>query len=149
MGNLNDLFAYADIDEVSEDAESGHVVIEFWLRETRDQHVVYGSDLDAALEEAREVIQHELTLSDLRREGLTDDDIARLAQDRVEPGEVWNRGYNAGVNDAAMHSTPAQPAFAEPFSIDTTTIMDQHPLIYVVYRPIAIFQERTGQKSGE
>lgn len=158
MVNLTSLLKYADIDLVT--FEEGVYELEFYIFETKDKHTVYGSDVEAVIDEALSKVMHELTLSDLRREGLTDADIDRIVDSRElelefeRADDEWNRGYDAGVSDtvrnqsiaqqalAAATSAPAMAAVGEP--IDAPTVGQQalarYPLMYVIYQPVAIVQ---------
>jgi hypothetical protein len=143
MATLNDLFAFADIDDVTEEDYDGRVELVFTTREPRQNHTVYGSNLDEAVEEARKIVLRELTLYDLRREGLSDEDIDRLANESLA-GEQWARGYEAGVADvakASINQMPTTAAAGEPFGvIDSAAVLSRHPMMSVIYAPVAIIQ---------
>lgn len=162
--SLDELVQYADLDDFTEDEEG--VEITFTMRGSHTRRTVFGRDLGEAMEQAREAVLTELTLADLRAEGLQDEDIVRLVATRVVDAalgeeEVWGRGYEAGVADAARNAILAQQAIAasmqqpamataaEPFTSgdivkvgDPSAILAQHPLISVVYAPVAIVQDR-------
>ena len=161
MTTLNDLFRDADILEVMED--DGGVSLSFWLRETRDQHDAFGPTLDDAVEVASDIVMRDLTLSDLQERGLSDADLDRLSANRFIDAEVeaaWDRGFEAGVMDTVtseraaldairtihaerpITNEPATTAVAEPFgTVDTQAVLNAHPLITVVYAPVAIVQD--------
>jgi len=125
--SLDRLFFHADVDDVTEGDD--HVSLVFTLRDDPDspRHII-GESLDDCLEQAEAIVRHARTFARLRQNGLTDEDIARLA----DSDETWFRGYIAGATDAADEiagrylTTPAasQPMMAaagEP--VDTTTAL--------------------------
>lgn len=118
--SVEGLFGYADVDDITEEDEFTELV--FTLRATGTAHAVKGEDLDDCLEQARLIVKRELTLDDLRKQGLTDADIDRLADTRHqaeidaeqidllqrtvesladEADEAWFRGFIAGARDIA------------------------------------------------
>lgn len=136
---LEDLFYHADIDDVS-DEDDGTTIV-FTLRGTQgtESHIVQGSNLEDALDQAERTVNRANVMRDLHREGLTDADIDRLAASKndqyQEDTEAWYRGFTAGALDAAeliaanalqtaATSAPVMAAAAEP--IDTLqTVLSQ------------------------
>lgn len=190
--SLDELFVFADIDDVSE-AVGGGVILEFTLRSQfgSGRLEVSGETIEEALELARTAVRREIRLNMLKEEGLTMADIDKIiagdeaedaaaraewlsAQERPEEtvdyltdaehaeGAAWDRGYDAARQDVIerLHangidpgvlfgkqpavSEPALAAAAEPFTaldISATELLLQgHPLISVVYMPVALTQ---------
>lgn len=101
LSSLDGLFRYADIDEVTDDHDGSAVYISFTLRNSRRRFSVEGKDLPDALAIAEEITRRDRTLEELRREGLTDEDIDRLSVDVPELlDEAWQRGYAAAMQDS-------------------------------------------------
>jgi hypothetical protein len=118
---LEDLFRYADIDDLCEEEEWTELV--FTIRGTRGEACfrIAGDSLADALDQARLAVNRHHVLEGLRREGLTDEDIARLS----DADDAWERGYTAGATDAAKwvteealaaRSAPALATAGEPLT---------------------------------
>lgn len=175
---LEDIFQHANIEDVYEDPAEENYEITFVMRESKRRYTVAGHTLTEAIESGVRVIDEQLTIDRLRSEGLNDDDISRLSvrtgedsaneaiDQFAEPAQVWNRGYLAGLEDAARTigtavldsarnpialSAAAQPVAGEPvtgtvstrddeFRVDSTAVLEKHPLIKVIYAPVAIVQ---------
>ncbi len=154
MSTLNELFAYADIDDVSQGPE-GTVILEFTTRDETRTHIVEGIDLDEAVELARMSIARDLVVARLHREGLTDADIDRLTDaefDAEVEAQAWDRGYEAAISDVARAEVAAREAIAsvnpamatagEPYealsSVDDGVHLEHMPLLTVIYQPVAI-----------
>jgi hypothetical protein len=187
--SLDELFVFADIDDVSE-APNGEIVLEFTMREQfGGQRITVSEEtIEDALELARTSVRREIRLNMLKEEGLTLDDIDKLlaqeeAQDAVaraeylaaerggiedyfaDTEEIWQRGYDAarldilerldeiGVDPKVVFghgpavSEPVAAAAAEPVEPLQTggveLLMQGHPLISVVYMPVAIAQQHS------
>ena len=122
MFSLERLFYYADIDDVTEEDEFTELV--FTMRGANRPEgvtIIKGENLDDCLDQAERQVLRYLTLESIRREGLTDEDIDRLA----DADDAWQRGYVAGATEAAELVTqralvapavgaPAMAAAAEP-----------------------------------
>jgi hypothetical protein len=111
--SLDALFGYADIDDVTE--EDDRVVLVFTIRGDSDgPQQVSGEDIYDCLDQAATIIRRDRTLSEIRRHGLTDEDVDRLA----DADDSWKRGYAAGAEDAvealvsASIRAQAEPAMA-------------------------------------
>lgn len=165
MHTLNDLFLYADIDDVWETAD-GVVYLEFTTRKDGKRHEIEGIDLAEAVELARKNIARDIAWRRLREEGLREEDIDKIVAEEdaaLEAAEAWDRGYEAGVYDAVYAETkaqeavasvnPAMAAAAEPVDVlpqqfladedlARAASLDNMPLLTVIYRPIAIVRER-------
>ena len=130
---LEELFRHADIDDLTEEDEYTELV--FTMRGSRGEGVnrIAGYNLDDVLDQARLAVNRYLTLEGLRREGLTDADIDRLADDRAE---IWERGYIAGATDSAQviaeqalrapaQSAPVMAAAGEPIASSLDNIISK------------------------
>jgi hypothetical protein len=141
--SLDALFGYADIDDVTE--EDDRVVLVFTIRGDSDgPQQVSGEDIYDCLDQAATIIRRDRTLSEIRRHGLTDEDVDRLA----DADDSWKRGYAAGAEDAvealvsASIRAQAEPAMAmagEPVTLQTETgELDMSGLPQVLERPGAL-----------
>jgi hypothetical protein len=150
---LDELFAWADIEDVYEDPNEGTTELTFVIRDTKERRSVTARDLPLALADAERVVARETLIHELQREGLSVEDIDRLAADRIidhlSADQAWERGYEAGFADAdtgtIAASAPAAAVAAEPFEVGTANgreILDQYPLLTVVYAPVAIVQNQ-------
>lgn len=197
--SLDELFVFADIDDVSEGIK-GDVVLEFTMRQQfgSARLEVHGDTIEEALEHARTDIRREIRLNMLKEEGLTVADIDKIiaqeeaedaaarvaylkAGEREEDGvadhltdaehaeaAAWDRGYDAARQDLlerlnaagidpkvmfnpealfAATSEPAVATAAEPVEAleigGVELLMQGHPLISVVYMPVAITQSQS------
>lgn len=122
---LEQIFVHADLDDLSVDAD-GLVDLDITLRESDEWYRFHGINLEDCLEQATTLIQRAKVVDTLRREGLTDSDIDRLAA----ADEVWTRGYIAGATETAEalaegnlrlppRTAPAMAAAAEPITTST------------------------------
>jgi hypothetical protein len=116
---LEQIFGFADLRDIYRDEHSGAVDFDLVLRASGTHHSLEGVNLEDVLEQATTIVRRESTTARLRREGLSDEDIARLA----DSDETWMRGYVAGATETAealategLRSMPVAAAAAEPVS---------------------------------
>lgn len=95
---LEALFGFANINDVTE-LPDGKIRLDFQLRLTERDHVVHGRNIEECLEHAARIVRRERMLAEIKRHGLTDEDIDRLTGWDYE--EVWQEGYIAGSTDTA------------------------------------------------
>lgn len=130
MFTLEDLFFHADIDDVTE--EDDHTELVFTLRNDRlNTHTVEGATLAECLGEAERIVKRQQAFVEIQRNGLTDQHLDAIAS----PGEIWNRGYYAGVRDTVelvgvetlrATSLPAEAVAAEPVTVTQNTPDDTY-----------------------
>ena len=115
MGTLNDVFVYADIDDVSHDRHDDYVELVIDERATRQNATFTGNDLD-------EVVAQALEWLDSR--ALDHDTVADAA---------WQRGREAGLREARLNAEieayldEAIPALPAPIETAPATTMAASP----------------------
>ncbi len=125
MGNLNDVFVFADIDDVSLDRHQDAVTLVVTERATGEGRVVTGDDLDDAVEQTLRWLDGRIAERDAA-------DANWDALDTLE-SDAWDRGRLAGLREAQLNAEieallPSVPeTLPEPAVVDPVTANAAEP----------------------